>query len=702
MIIIKGGSRCNGAYFAKHLVNPDQNETVKVAELRGLAARNIGQALFEMKAVASGTRCKEFFYHASINPERDEILTPEQWEHAVDELEKRLDLEGQARFVVEHEKKGRTHRHVVWSRIDVDRMRAIRMDYDYAKHQAVARQLEQEFGLRPGRSVIGPEVEKGKRPDRRPKSWEVYRGQEVGMDVTAMKKEITSLWQSTSSAEAFVSALEARGYILARGDKQDFCIVDSLGQAHSLPRRIKGVKTSEIKERLSPTFAPQDLPRVKEATAIQLQKIKQGHEQEEQERSATPKGADVRQQDIIQEEDDRQQQAVQEAEQRQQVVLDEEQRREEFSKQAERQVEQAHEMEAQQERLDQYKEAMASYAARARQEEAERRQRQELDARIRERGEIRNAHHRYGEALGQHYSVRDPYESLARAAMAEYAAFLRERSKLDAEIAKTSDPLERRRMELRKDVEAAEYMAVTSERIAGQSEIIVGKMNSPEAVKERARAKAFKAEAEKLREEYRKVGIEQERGAEPQGGTPHPAEHQGKPSRHEESREQGTRQQEDPKKEPGEKPERADQAAKEEQTKEEQKRTTENQKSAETPLMVEERSPGKVAGPAQTLGEYVRTLPEKEPTRTWTAQEIKADPAARRAYYAQLAQEKNRQIALDNISRTMKAGKNLNTDDVRRLSREDLDGIKRNGDKHLKEVVQQHEKDREKDRGLER
>ena len=109
-----------------------------------------------------------------------------------------------------------------------------------------------------------------------------------------------------------------------------------------------------------------------------------------------------------------------------------------------------------------------------------------------------------------------------------------------------------------------------------------------------------------------------------------------------------------------------------------------------------------MAGLAQTLGEYVRTLPEKEPTRTWTAQEIKADPAAKRAYYTQLAQEKNRQIALDNISRTMKAGKNLNTDDVRRLSREDLDGIKRNGDKHLKEVVQQHEKDREKDRGLER
>ena len=695
MIVINGGSRCNGAYFAKHLINPDKNETVKVAELRGLAAKNIGQAFYEMKAVASGTRCKDFFYHANINPEKDETLTPEQWEQAVDELEKRLGLEGQARFVVEHKKKGRTHRHVVWSRIDVDRMRAIRMDYDYAKHQAVARQLEQEFGLKPGRSVIGPEVEKGKRPDRRPKSWEVYRGQEVAMDVTAMKKEITALWQSTSSAEAFVSAMEARGYILARGDKQDFCIVDPLGQAHSLPRRIKGVKASEIKERLSPHVTPQALPSVKEAMATQRERIKQGLEKQEQERTTALKDADVRQQDIIKEEDDRRQQVVQEAEQQQQTVLDEEQRREEFRKQADRQVEQTREMEAQQERLDQYKEAMASYAARARQEQAERRQRQELDNRIRERGEIRNAHHRYGEALGQHYSVRDPYESLARAAMAEYGAFLRERSKLDAEIAKTNDPLERRRMELRRDVEAAEYMAITSERIAGQSEIIVGKMNSPEAVKERARATAFKAEAEKLREEYRTVGIEQERGVEPQGPTTYSGDHQEKPAQQEENKDQSTRQQEDPKKGPAENRDRADQP-----TEKEKNRKTENQKGADAPLMVEERSIGKAAGPAQTLDDYVRTLPEKEPTRTWTAQELKADPTAKRAYYAQLAEEKNRQIALDNISRDMKAGKTLNSNDVRRLNRDDLDGIKRNGDKHLKEIVQQHEKER--GRGLER
>ena len=85
------------------------NENVNIAEIRGLAARNIRQAFFEMKAVASGTRCKNFFYHANLNPREHEKLTADQWEKAVNALEKKLGLEGQARFVVEHEKNGRVH-----------------------------------------------------------------------------------------------------------------------------------------------------------------------------------------------------------------------------------------------------------------------------------------------------------------------------------------------------------------------------------------------------------------------------------------------------------------------------------------------------------------------------------------------------------------------------------------------------------------
>jgi len=63
--------------------------------------------------------------HASINTRADERLPPEQRMQAIDRLEKDLGLTGQPRAVVVHEKEGREHCHVVWSRIDLDKMRTI-------------------------------------------------------------------------------------------------------------------------------------------------------------------------------------------------------------------------------------------------------------------------------------------------------------------------------------------------------------------------------------------------------------------------------------------------------------------------------------------------------------------------------------------------------------------------------------------------
>ncbi len=659
-MIINGGSRCNGAFFAKHLGNAENNERVNLADIRGLAAKNIGQALYEMKAVASGTRCKNFFYHANLNPRDDEHLTATQWDTAVDTLERELGLEGQARFVVEHEKHGRVHRHVVWSRIDVDKMIAVKMDNDFAKHQAVSRQLEKEFGLVPGQSVLGPETKKGQRPERRPKPWETFRGQKTGVSVKDLKEEVTGLWRSADSGEAFVSALEAHGYILAQGDSRTYCIVDRNGDAHSLARRIEGVKTAEVKERLS-SIDPTTLPHVNEAAATQRERNEQeaqpdnpaqdAVQREEQQRKEAVEQEETTRQEAIKQEDDRQQQVLKEEEQRQASVLDEEKSCEAFKKQADRQAEQTKEMEAQQERLEAHKAAMARQAETARRETAQRQGRER-------EGEIRNAYSRYGQALGQHYSIRDPYESLARSAMAEYGAFLRDRENLDRQIAKTTDPVERQRLDLRKQIEAAEYMAITSERIAGQSEIIVGKMNSPEAMKERERAKGFQEQAQALRKEYCELGVEREPGKE-----------QGEAI----SREEPPRAQAVPK--------QAEQSA---------------------ALKVEERTAGKPRGPEQNLSDFVKSIPEKQPRREFTKEELRNDPAAKQAAFIQLKDDKNRAVALESIGRDMKNGKNLNTNDIRRLSHEDLDGIKRNGDSHLKAVAQQHEQEREKGRGLER
>lgn len=646
-MIINGGSRCNGAFFARHLTNPMTNENVNIAEIRGLAARNIRQAFFEMKAVASGTRCKNFFYHANLNPREHEKLNADQWEKAVNALEKKLGLEGQARFVVEHEKNGRVHRHVVWSRIDVDEMKAIRMDNDYIKHQAVSRELEKEFGLEKGVSVLGPEVEKGKRPERRPKQWEVFRGQLKGVNVQDFKEEITGLWRGADNAGAFVSALEGRGYILAQGDSRAYCIVDRNGDVHSLARRIEGVKVSDVRERMS-SIDPKTLPHVKVAAAYQRERFQgeaAGRDVIEQE--------DKQQKEAVEEAEEQQKAAIKDAESWKQAGLEEENRRAEFKKQADRQAEQAKEMKAQKERLEAYEAAVARYVEESRQRS------HQPETRSRE-GEIRNAHSRYGQVLGQHYNMRDPYESLARSAMAEYGAFLRDRENLDRQIAKTVDPVERRRLELRKEIEAAEYMSLTSERIAGQSEIIVGKMNSPEAVKHRERAKHFQEQAQALRKEFRELDRSQEKGGKEE-----------------------IRQSQEVK------PREAAMVEK-------------PQGPAISHLKVEERNPGKPRGQEQDLMSYIKTLPEKPPWREFTKEEVLANPAARQARLLQTKDQQNRGCALDNIERDIKVGKNLDKNDVRRLSREDLEGIKRHGDKHLVKIVQQRVQEREKTRGMER
>jgi len=266
-MIINGGSRSNRQFFTKHLANAEENDRVTLCEVRNLGAETIADALHEMEAIATGTLCKNYFYHVNINPLATEILNPEQWAHAVDALESALGLCGHARFVVEHEKKERVHRHAIWSRIDVVTMRAVSMTDDYEKHQATARHLEHEFHLEHVPSVLGEHRAQGKRPPRRPKAWETFRGHKSGIDPRGMEREITTLYRGSVDAAAFVKALGAHGYHLARADHRDFCIVDAAGHAHSLARRLEGVSASTLTEFLNAP-ATSALPTVKEMRTL--------------------------------------------------------------------------------------------------------------------------------------------------------------------------------------------------------------------------------------------------------------------------------------------------------------------------------------------------------------------------------------------------------------------------------------------------
>jgi hypothetical protein len=253
--------------LAVHLTRTDTNERAEVREIRGTVAEDLRGALLEMEATAAGTRSTKPFYHGSINTRADERLTEDQRMQAIDRLEKALGLSGQARVVVIHEKEGREHCHIVWSRVDLDRMTVISDSHNYRKHEEVARALEREFGHE---RVQGAHVERdGKpRPERTPSHAEMLQADRTGMGPKEAKERITAAWRATQTGKEFAVALWNDGFVLARGDRRDFVVIDPYGGTHSLARRIEGAKAKDIRERMADLEIDR-LPNVLDAKEIQ-------------------------------------------------------------------------------------------------------------------------------------------------------------------------------------------------------------------------------------------------------------------------------------------------------------------------------------------------------------------------------------------------------------------------------------------------
>ncbi len=272
-MVINGGSAAGSARLAKHLENTDSNERMEVLELRGVAAKDLRGALQEIEeAAAACPNCRKPFYHASINTRAGERLNDTQRMQAIDRLERELGLTGQPRVVVVHEKKDRQrhdreHCHVVWSRIDLARLRAISDSHNYRKHEIVARELERAFGHE---RVQGAHIEReGRaRPKRTPSHDEMQQGERTGISPEEARAHITNLWRQSDTGAAFAKALEDSGWILARGDRRDFVAVDPKGGVHSLARRIEGAKVRDVRARLV-DLDMRTLPSVAEARAMQ-------------------------------------------------------------------------------------------------------------------------------------------------------------------------------------------------------------------------------------------------------------------------------------------------------------------------------------------------------------------------------------------------------------------------------------------------
>jgi hypothetical protein len=276
-MIITGKSRNNAAQAADYLSKQGQNERTELIGTRGTLSEDIAGACAEMEAIAAGSKCKNFLYHLTINPPEGKTFTPEQWEMATALAEKKLGLENAQRVIVEHEKKGRVHRHFLYNRVDQESIKAVRMGWNYAKHEETGAEIEKLFDLeKTPRAFIKDDG--SPRANIAPTEKEIEEGKRKGVSVPKWRKECRAIVAGTNGTGAeIIEALESHGHMVARGDKVSFLLLDPSGTPHRMGGSL-GIRKKEFDE-IFKDIDPANLPSVEESQ-------KRQQERQEKERAA--------------------------------------------------------------------------------------------------------------------------------------------------------------------------------------------------------------------------------------------------------------------------------------------------------------------------------------------------------------------------------------------------------------------------------
>ncbi len=260
-MILKGSQRAGGRQLALHLLKTDENEHVEIHEVSGFMSDTPIEAFNEAYAISRGTKCNQFLFSLSLSPPEKESVPVDVFEKAIADIENKLGLAGQPRVIVFHEKEGRRHAHCVWSRIDVEKMKAINLPHFKLKLRDVSRELYLENNWKMPRGLVSSE-------ERNPLNFtqaEWQQAKRIKQDPRAIKEVFQDCWAISDSRTAFANALEERGFYLAKGDRRGFVAVDWRGEVYAISRWV-GVKAKDVKARLG---SPDELPSV-EKTKLQL------------------------------------------------------------------------------------------------------------------------------------------------------------------------------------------------------------------------------------------------------------------------------------------------------------------------------------------------------------------------------------------------------------------------------------------------
>lgn len=276
-MMVKAREGTGGPALARYLMD-GKNEHAELLELRNMDAPSLKAALHRMDALSKGGACQKPALHVQMRAAPGERLSASHWREACDRYAEAFGMEQhQAAIILHHQQDGATHAHFVFNRVHPETLIAADLWQNYPKHKALARQMEQDWGLQ--------QVSSRKRDRARDYSnagqKETEQARRTGENVHDIREHVRWLWEQSPNGPAFAAALEEEGYQLAKGDRRGYVVLDPHGSPYSLGSRTTGAKAREVREKLG-DLDPASVPDIEQARRLLSERQAERRQQQRQ------------------------------------------------------------------------------------------------------------------------------------------------------------------------------------------------------------------------------------------------------------------------------------------------------------------------------------------------------------------------------------------------------------------------------------
>lgn len=184
-----------------------------------------GKIIDQYYQISRASACPDGCVHIKLSPAEHEIMNESDWQRCLDLLADEFKFNADYATIVEHTKKGRTHRHIVFPVFDLNSNKRLNLWRSKVRLMSVAKKMEMQLGhdLVPlngySKKRVSERLKKtgydhyARLVEAVPDSGVGYGHKEAGLakrngyDVAKLRTRFTSLIEQSDSVKAFKSAL---------------------------------------------------------------------------------------------------------------------------------------------------------------------------------------------------------------------------------------------------------------------------------------------------------------------------------------------------------------------------------------------------------------------------------------------------------------------------------------------------------------